>query len=90
MDLKILRSIYFTIFDSYLSYCCLAWAQNCSTIQHIDILHKRLLELLTFNQGISIPVPIQLKLHLKISRWNLLRKYFICQQIFKQFITVSF
>ena len=77
MDLKILRSIYFTIFDSYLSYCCLPWAQNCSTIQQIDILHKRLLELLTFSQRISIPVPIQLKLHLKISRWNLLRKYFM-------------
>ena len=35
---KILRSIYFTIFDSYLSYCCIAWAQNCSTIQRIAIL----------------------------------------------------
>ena len=30
---KILRSIYFAIFDSYLSYCCLVWTQNCSTIQ---------------------------------------------------------
>ena len=30
---KILKSIYFAIFDSYLSYCCLVWAQNCSTIQ---------------------------------------------------------
>ena len=37
---KILRSIYFAIFDSYLSYCCLAWAQNCSTIQQIVILQK--------------------------------------------------
>ena len=33
VSLKILRSIYFAIFDLYLSYCCLAWAQNCSTIQ---------------------------------------------------------
>ena len=33
VSLKILRSIYFAIFDSYLSYCCLVWAQNCSTIQ---------------------------------------------------------
>ena len=32
-SLKILRSIYFAIFDSYLSYCCLALAQNFSTIQ---------------------------------------------------------
>ena len=28
VSLKILRSIYFAIFDSYLSYCCLVWAQN--------------------------------------------------------------
>ena len=33
VSLKILRSIYFTIFDSYSSYCCLAWAQNFNTIQ---------------------------------------------------------
>ena len=42
---KILRSIYFAIFDSYLSYCCLVWAQNL-----------RLLESLTSNQEIIIPV----------------------------------
>ena len=35
VSLKVLRPIYFAIFDSYLSYCCLFWAQNFSTIdQH--------------------------------------------------------
>ena len=38
---KILRSIYFGIFDSYLSHCCLAWAQNCCTNQRIVILQKK-------------------------------------------------
>ena len=33
VSLKILRSISFPIIDSYLSYYCLFWAQNCSTIQ---------------------------------------------------------
>ena len=42
VSLKILRSIYFPIFDSYLSYCYLVWAQNCRTIQRIMILQKRL------------------------------------------------
>ena len=56
VSLKILRSIYFPIFDSYLSYCYLVWAQNCRTIQRIMILQKRLLQLLNFNQEISIPV----------------------------------
>ena len=40
VSLKILRPIYFAIFDSYLSYCYLVWAQNCSTIQRILILQK--------------------------------------------------
>ena len=57
VSLKILRSIYFAIFDSYLSYCCLVWAQNSSTIQRIVILPKKLLELLIFNQRIPIQVP---------------------------------
>ena len=69
---KILRSIYFAIFGSYLSYCCLVWAQNCSTIQRIVILQKkRLLELSIFNQGIkefSYQSPVQTKLHFQISR----------------------
>ena len=42
VSLKTLKSIYFAIFDSYLSYCCLAWAQNCSTIQRILILQKNI------------------------------------------------
>ena len=41
VSLKILRSIYFAIFDSYLFYCCLVWAQNCSIIQQIIILQKK-------------------------------------------------
>ena len=54
VSLKIFKSTYFAIFDSYLSYCCLVWAQNHSTIQRILILQKRQLELF---QGIPIPVP---------------------------------
>ena len=33
ISLKILKSIYVAIFDSYLSYWCLAWAQNSSSVQ---------------------------------------------------------
>ena len=45
---KILRSIYFAIFDSYLSSCCLVWAQNCSTIQRIIILQKKTVRIINF------------------------------------------
>ena len=41
VSLKILRFIYFAIFDSYLSYNRLAWAQNNSTVQRIVILQKK-------------------------------------------------
>ena len=41
VSLRILRSIYFAIFNLCLSYCCLVWAQNYSTIQRIIILQKR-------------------------------------------------
>ena len=45
---KILRSIYFAIFDPYLSYCCLFWAQNFSTIQRIVILQKKAIRIINF------------------------------------------
>ena len=47
-SLKILRSIYFAIFDSCLSYCCLAWTRNCSTIQRILILPKKAIKIINF------------------------------------------
>ena len=47
-SLKIIKSIYLTIFDSYLSYCCLVWAQNCSTIQRIVILQKNAIRIINF------------------------------------------
>ena len=47
-SLEILRSIYSAIFDSYLSYCCLAQAQNCSTIQRIIISQKNVVTIINF------------------------------------------
>ena len=48
VSLKILRSIYFAVFDSYLSYCCLVWAQNCSIIQQIIIFQKKAIRIINF------------------------------------------
>ena len=50
VSLKILRSIYFAIFDSYLSYYCLVWAQNYSTIQQIIILQKKACRIINLRQ----------------------------------------
>ena len=46
VSLKILRSIYFAIFDSYLSYCCLVWTQNSSSIQRIITLQKKAIRII--------------------------------------------
>ena len=35
-------------FDSYLSYCCLAWARNFGTIQWIVILQKEAIRIINF------------------------------------------
>ena len=48
VSFKILKSIYFAIFDSYLSYCCFVWTQNCSTIQQILILQKKAVRIINF------------------------------------------
>ena len=49
VSLKILKSIYFAIFFySYLSYCCLVWAQNRSTVQRILILQKKAVRIINF------------------------------------------
>ena len=45
---KLLRSIYFAIFYSYLSYCCLFWVQNCATIQRTVILQKKAVRIINF------------------------------------------
>ena len=48
VSLKILRSIYFAIFDSCLSYCCLVWSQNFSNIQRILILQEKAVRITNF------------------------------------------
>ena len=48
VSLKILRSICFAIFDSYLFYCCFVGARNRSTIQRIVILQKKVARIINF------------------------------------------
>ena len=55
---KILRSIYFAIFDSHLSYCCLVWAQNFSSIKQILILQKKAVRILNFQPRNSHTSPL--------------------------------
>ena len=52
VSLKVLRSIYFAIFESHLFYFSLVWALDIRTIQQIVILQTSLLELLISNQSL--------------------------------------
>ena len=75
VSLSILRSIYFAIFDNCISYCCLVWAQNCSAIQRILILHKEVIRIINFKPR---------NFHTSsLFKQNLNRQYFIYQKIFK-------
>ena len=58
VSLKILKSIYFAIFDFYLSYSCLAGAQNRSTIQRILILQKKAVRIINFQPRNSHTSPL--------------------------------
>ena len=55
---KILRSICFAIFDFHLSYCCLAWAQNFSSIKQILILQKKTVRIINFQPRNSHTSPL--------------------------------
>ena len=57
VSLKILRSIYSAIFDSYLSYCCLVRALVC-TIQRIVILQKKAVRIINFQPRNSHTSPL--------------------------------
>ena len=66
--IKILRFIYFAISDSYLSYCCLVLAQNCSTIQSIKILQQKAITISNFQPRIFHTSPLFKQNSFKISR----------------------
>ena len=46
------------LFDSYLTYCSLVWAQNCSTTQQIVILQKKSYRISNFQSRNSCTSPL--------------------------------
>ena len=55
---KTLRSIYFAVFNSHLSYCCLVWAQNVSSIKQILILQKKAVRIINIQPKNSHTSPL--------------------------------
>ena len=58
VSLKILRFIYFAIFDSYLSYRCLLSAQNFNSIKRILILQEKAVRIINFQPKNSHTSPL--------------------------------
>ena len=50
---KLLRSIYFAIFDSYLSCCWFVWAQNFSSMKQSLILQKKAIRIINIQANSS-------------------------------------
>ena len=80
---KILRSIYFAIFDSYLSYCCLVWAQNISSIKQIPILQKKAVRIINFQPRNSHTSPLFKQNFILKIQDNICLEDILCQKIFK-------
>ena len=56
VNITILKTIYFVIFNSHINYPNLVWTQNSNAMSRIITLQKRLWELLFPNQGTVIQV----------------------------------
>ena len=69
---EILRSIYFAIFSSLLSYCSVVYTQKLELFSSLWFYKKRWLELLILSKGISIPVAYLNKSQDKICLENIL------------------
>ena len=77
VDDKILRSIYFNIFESNLNYCSLVWTQNYNAINCLVILQKKALRIMNYQPRNSHTSPLfrkaaALKFKNKINLENIL------------------
>ena len=55
---SILRTIYLSIFESHLNYCCLVLFQNCNAINWLVILQKKALGIINFQPHNSRSSPL--------------------------------
>ena len=58
VDDKILRSIYFAIFESNLNNCSLVWAQNYNVINRLVIIQKKALRIMNYQPRNSHTSPL--------------------------------
>ena len=59
-----IKSIYYAIFHSHLSYVCTAWGQNLNPKHRINLLQKKAIQLISFAQYDAHTLPIFAKLNI--------------------------
>ena len=58
LDIRTLRSVYYAIFESYLCYTSLVWAQNNNSVKRLHLLQKKSLRLMFFQSRNSHTGPL--------------------------------
>ena len=55
---SILKSVYFSIFESHLNYCSIIWSQNVDASNRLFLLQKRAIRTISFAQRLSPSSPL--------------------------------
>ena len=80
-----IKSIYYAIFHSNLSYVCTAWGQNLNPKHRINLLQKKAIRIISFAQYDAHTLPIFTKLN--IIRFSDLISLCKCLLIYKPFFS---
>ena len=59
-----IKSIYYAIFHSHLSYVCTAWGQNLNSKHHINLLQKKAMRIISFAPFVAHTLTIFAKLNI--------------------------
>ena len=59
-----IKSIYYAIFHSHLSYVCIAWGQNLNPKHHTNLLQKKVVRIISFAQYDAHTLPIFAKFNI--------------------------
>ena len=82
-----IKSIYYAIFHSHLSYVCTAWGQNLNPKHRINLPQKKAMRIISFVRYDAHALPIFAKLN--IIKFSDLISLCNCLFIYKHFISKS-
>ena len=87
VNVATIKSIYYAIFHSHLSYVCTAWGQNLNSKHRINLLQKKAMRIITFASFDAHTLPKFAKLN--ITKFPDLISICSCLFIYKHFLSKS-